>query len=259
MFDWLFRKSSHAGLPYYKVLEQSQPGRARCDFSDLENLPESGRLRTKFETELLSQPRRPDEDQPLLTTFMTGSTSFFTITLPNSIPCFLSFSSPIRAAEYARVHARGLRLKYLSSNSQEFAQLLGDLRRSGAIQHFAIDVCPHCLVFPALQIKELITPADILKIWAICKSGELARESVYFAHAKEAAERGALQEAREITLKAIQHVTMESASLHLLLGKIAISLKDKELLRDARMFLEFLHAAQALRELQAIEQSGNSG
>jgi hypothetical protein len=48
---------------------------------------------------------------------------------------------------------------------------------------------------------------------------------------------------------------MESARLHLLLGQIAISLKDKDLLRDARMFLEFLHAEQALRELHAIEQS----
>ena len=134
--------------------------------------------------------------------------------------------------------------------------MLGDLRRSRAIQDFAMDVCPHCLTFPAIQIKELMTPADILKIWAICKSAEMARESLYFTRAKEAAERGDQQEAREIALEAIQHVTMESARLHLLLGKIAISLKDKDLLRDARAFLEFLHAEPALRELHAIEQSG---
>jgi len=133
--------------------------------------------------------------------------------------------------------------------------MLGDLRRSRAIQDFAMDVCPHCLTFPAIQIKELMTPDDILKIWSICKSAELARESLYFTHAKEAAERGDQQEAREIALEAIQHVTMESARLHLLLGKIAVSLKDKDLLRDARTFLEFLHAEQALRELHAIEQS----
>lgn len=110
-----------------------------------------------------------------------------------------------------------------------------------------------------MQIKEFATAADILKIWAISKSGELARESVYFQHAKEAAERGDLQDAREITLEAIQHVTMESAPLHLLLGKIAVSINDKDLLRDARTFLQFLRAEQALRELQAVEQSGNSG
>jgi len=256
MFDWLFRKSPHGGLPYYKILEQNQPGRQRRDFSDLEKSPEFDRLRTQFAAELLSQPRRPKEDQPLLTTFVTGQSSFFTITLPDSRHCLLCFSSPIRAAAYARTHARALRLKYLSSSSQEFARLLGDLRRSKAIQDFAMDVCPHCLTFPAIQIKELMTSADVLKIWSICKSAELARESLYFTHAKEAAERGDPQEAREIALGAIQHVTMESARLHLLLGQIAVSLMDKDLLRDARMFLEFLHAEQALRELREIEQSG---
>ena len=259
MFDWLFRKSSHTGLPYYKALERNQPGRGGRDFSDLENSPEIGQLRTKFETELLNQPRRPEDDQPLLTSFIRGPSGFFTITLPNSTHCLLSFSSPIRAAAYARAHARGLRLNYLSSSAREFAQLLADVRRSGTIHDFAIDVCPHCLTFPAMQIKEFATAADILKIWAISKSGELARESVYFQHAKEAAERGDLQDAREITLEAIQHVTMESAPLHLLLGKIAVSINDKDLLRDARTFLQFLRAEQALRELQAVEQSGNSG
>ena len=81
---------------------------------------------------------------------------------------------------------------------------------------------------------------------------------MYYAHAKKSAEGGDLQEARESALQAIQHVSMESARLHLLLGNIAISLKDKDLLRDARRFLEFLRVGQALRELNALEQSGNS-
>ena len=58
---------------------------------------------------------------------------------------------------------------------------------------------------------------------------------MYYAHAKKAAEGGDLQEARESALQAIQHVSMESARLHLLLGNIAISLKDKDLLRDAEV------------------------
>jgi hypothetical protein len=256
MFEWLFRKPAHAGLPSYKVLEQTRRGEARCGFADLENSPEIDRLRTEFESELLNLPRRPDEDQPLLTTFLRGASGFFTITLPDSIPCLLSFSSPIRAAAYARIHARRQRLRYLTLSAQEFAQLLGDLRHGGTIQDFAVDVCPHCLTFPALQIKEVVTPVDILELWAICKSGELARESLYFKHAKEAAERGTLQEAKETVFQAIQHVTMESARLHLLLGKTAISLREKEILREARTFLEFLHDNQALRELLAAEQSG---
>ncbi len=258
MFAWLFRKPPHAGLPHYKALQRNHSGKARGHLSDLEKSPEIDELRTKFQTELLSQPRRPEQDQPLLTTFITGPKGFFTIKLPGSIPCLLSFSSPIRAVDYARVHARELRLKYLSSTAHEYAQLLSNLRHSGAIQNFAVDVCPHCLTFPAVQIKELTTAADIIKIWAIYKSAELARESMYYAHAKKAAEGGDLQEARESSLQAIQHVSMESARFHLLLGKIGIALKDKDLLRDARRFLEFLHAEQALQQLNAIEQSGNS-
>ena len=41
---------------------------------------------------------------------------------------------------------------------------------------------------------------------------------MYYAHAKKAAEGGDLQEARESALQAIQHVSMESARLHLLLA-----------------------------------------
>lgn len=135
--------------------------------------------------------------------------------------------------------------------------MLGDLRRCGTLQSFALDVCPDCMTFPALDTKSVVTPADVLKIWAIHKSGELARESLYFARAKVAAGRGDLQEAKETVLEAIQHVTMESARLHLLLGKIALSLKEKEMFREAEAFLEFLGAKQSLRELLAAEESGD--
>ena len=102
----------------------------------------------------------------------------------------------------------------------------------------------------------MLAPADVLQIWAIHKSGELARESLYFASAKEAAGHGNLQEAKETTLEAIQHVTTDSARLHLLLGKIALSLREKKVFREAEAFLEFLHAKQSLRELLAAEESG---
>jgi len=48
-----------------------------------------------------------------------------------------------------------------------------------------------------------------------------------------------LQEAKETTLEAIQHVTTDSARLHLLLGKIALSLREKKVFREAEAFLEF--------------------
>jgi hypothetical protein len=245
---------SRSGLPFYTALERNRLRKNRCDFSDLENSPEIDRLRAEFEPELLSLPRRPAEDEPLLTSLLVPPSGFFTVTLPNSTPCLLTFSTPLRAAEYARIHAELLQFRYLSSSPKEFVQMLGDLRRPG-IQNFALDVCPHCMIFPALKSNSKLAAADVLKIWAIQKSGELAREALYFARAKEAADRGDLQKAKETALEAIQHVTADSARLHLLLGKIALSLKEKGVFREAEAFLEFLHAKQSVRELLAAKET----
>ncbi|HET7107613.1 MAG TPA: hypothetical protein VFI38_12450, partial [Candidatus Acidoferrum sp.] len=219
---------SRSGLPYYTVLEQTRPGKARRDFSDLENSPEIDRLRAEFESELLTLPRLPAEDDPLLTSLLVAPSGFFTVTLPNSTPCLLIFSTPLRAAEYARIHAGALQLKFLSSTPKQFVQMLGDLRSGGNIQNFALDVCPHCMTFPVFSTNSIMTSEQVVKIWAIHKSGELARESVYFARAQAAARRGDFQDAKEVALEAIQHVTSDSARLHLLLGKIALSLKEKQ-------------------------------
>ena len=121
-------------------------------------------------------------------------------------------------AKYARIRAGSVQLQYLPSSPKKFVQLLGNLKSYGNIQSFVLDVCPHCMTFPRLNTNSMLAPADVLQIWAIHKSGELARESLYFASAKEAAGRGNLQEAKETTLEAIQHVTTDSARLHLLLG-----------------------------------------
>ncbi len=252
------RKALQPGscLPYYTELERNRLGKIRRDFSDLENSPEINRLRTEYESELLSLPRRPAEDEPLLTSLIVPPSGFFTVTLPDSTPCLLTFSTPLRAGEYARIRAGSVQLQYLPSSPKKFVQLLGNLKSYGNIQSFALDVCPHCMTFPRLNTNSMLAPADVLQIWAIHKSGELARESLYFASAKEAAGRGNLQEAKETTLEAIQHVTTDSARLHLLLGKIALSLREKKVFREAEAFLEFLHAKQSLRELLAAEESG---
>ena len=63
------------------------------------------------------------------------------------------------------------------------------------------------MVFPVYKVNSQFAPEDIVKIWAIHKSGELARESLYFARAEEATARGDFQDARETALYAIQHVT----------------------------------------------------
>ena len=83
--------------PNYTELERNRLGTIRRDFSDLENSPEINRLRTEYESELLSLPRRPAEDEPLLTSLIVPPSGFFTVTLPDFTPCLLTFSTPLRA------------------------------------------------------------------------------------------------------------------------------------------------------------------
>jgi len=85
-----------SGLPYYTELERNRLGKIRRDFSDLENSPKINRLRTEYESELLSLPRRPAEDEPLLASLIVPPSGFFTVTLPDSTPCLLTFSTPLR-------------------------------------------------------------------------------------------------------------------------------------------------------------------
>jgi hypothetical protein len=244
-------------LPGYKALEQRRLTNLRRDFSALENSPQIGEFRLEHMGELLHPARRPAEDKPLLTSLLAGPSGVFTLTLPDAGPCMLTFSTPLRAGEYARLRGGRVRLSYLSSTPQEFFHMLGDLRSRANIQRLAVDVCPHCISLNAIEIASIRTSANIVEIWAVHKSGELARERVYFANAQEAARRGDFPEAREVTLEAMQHVSLDSARLHLLLGKIALSLKEKETFREALAFLEFLKAKEATRELLAAEATGD--
>jgi len=239
------------GFPRYTALDTSRPGEERPNFCDS---PEMDRLCAGFESELLSPPRRPPEDKGLLT-ILGAPSGVFTFVRPNSTPCLLSFSSPIRAGEYARVHAGQLQLKFLILSPQEFGRMLGDLKRSGEIGSFTLDPCPHCGVFPAYETGSNFAAESVVKTWAIHKASELARESLYFAHAEEAAAHGDFQEAKETALEAIQHVTSESPRLHLMVGKIALALGEKNLFAEARAFLEFLKAEELLQALLAAERS----
>ena len=215
------RSQLHSSLPRYSALGRSCVAKDHCDFRDLENSSEIDRLRDQFQSELLSPSRCPAEDKPLFITLFIRPSGVFTLTHPDSKrPCLLTFSSPVRASEYARVHAGSLPLRYLSSSPRDLVKIMSDLMRSGTLESFALDVCPHCMVFPVYEINSQFAPQSIVKMWAIHKSGELARESLYFARAEEAKARGDFQDARDTALHAIQHVTSESPRLHLLLGKI---------------------------------------
>jgi hypothetical protein len=133
--------------------------------------------------------------------------------------------------------------------------MICDLLRISTVRNFALDVCPHCQTFPAVTPNSSFSAETAIRVWAINKSGELARESLYFVRASDAFSQGDLRRAKITGLEAVEHVTAESPRLHLLLGRIALSLGEQEMFYAARRFLEYLQANQALEELLAAQKS----
>ena len=169
--------------------------------------------------------------------------------------CLLVFSTPFRAAEYARILlASGPRVKYLSSSPLQFTCMLRDLERP-AVKAFTIDRCPRCSIFTSIHTGSIRGAADVVRTWAICKATELARTELYLAYASGAMRAGRLKEARDVTLQAVGHASLEDPRLHLLLGQLAVGLGDGTLLREAKAFLRFLNLPAWERMLKEAEQS----
>ena len=255
---------AHPSFPTYSVVRRDRTPRDAEDCQILEDSPEIECLRNNIQPELLSESRRPKDNEPLLVTLFSEASgdpncvkgiNFFTKTLQDSQPCLLAFSSPFRAADYARIHAKTMALRAMHSSPDEFVRMICDLLRISTVRRLALDVCPHCETFPAVSPSTSFNAETAVRLWAIHKSCELARESFYFACASDAFTQGDLRKAKITGLKVVEHVTAESPRLYLLLGKIALSLGEEELFSAACHFLEYLNADEALQDLRASQKS----
>ena len=151
-----------SGLPYYTELERNRLGKIRRDFSDLENSPEINRLGTEYESELLSLPRRPAEDEPLLASLIVPPSGFFTVTLPDSTPCLLTFSTPLRAGEI-RAHPCGVGAVTVSAlESKEICAAAGQPEELWEHSEFCARCVPPLHDFPQTQYKFHVGPCGCL-------------------------------------------------------------------------------------------------
>jgi hypothetical protein len=115
---------------------------------------------------------------------------------------------------------------------------------------------PTLFGFNTIKSNSIKAPDDAVTIWAITKAIELARAELYFSHALEWARAGRLEVARDVSLEAVAHVTVEDPRLHLLLGQVAIGLGDGRLLREAKAFLDFFRHESWRCKLDYAEESG---
>ena len=133
--------------------------------------------------------------------------------------------------------------------------MLRDLERTG-IEQVALDRCPRCGTFAVFGSDSVTTAEKAIDCWSIFKAGELARLDLYLNYARAAACAGRLAMARDVALETVAHVSLDDPRAHLLLGQVAVALRDRDLLREAKDFLRFLKAGSWEQKLDEAVRSG---
>ena len=258
MLDWLTRRWRTEELPGYSAL-RSVPNRGLPpELRDMEESESFTTRRNLVERDLQQPSRRPPDDEPLFTELLEANGRGVVTMALDGIQCLPVFSSPFRAADYVQtLLTTGPSVRYLSSTPLQLVQMLRDVERA-RIDRFALDRCPRCSIFPVCSGSAMKTAHDVLAVWCIHKATELARADLYFGYAKESARAGRLEIARDVALETAGHVSLEDPRLHLLLGELAVELRDRKLLREAKAFLRFLHLVRWERKLDRVVQSGSA-
>ena len=241
MFGWLRKRRAPPTLPEYAAL-RSRPSRKLPDaLVAIEASDDQRRRCDAIHEDLLRPPNIPSPDHAFLISFaVLQQGGVLTIPMPDGSQSLPIFSSPIRAADYARTSLRqGPDVQYRVSTATECATMLRDLREAG-VASVAFDRCPRCDVLMTFKTSAGMSATDVLTMCAIQKSTQLARAELYYRFACEAARSGGLNVARDVGLEAVGHVSMEDPHLHLLLGKLAKRLHDRRLRSDAEAFLLYL-------------------
>jgi len=241
MFEWLKRRKQREGLPEYGEIRK-RPTRGTPP--ELNALEGSDEFKARMEVAMRwfgDASRRPREDQPLFTELVArDQRGVVTVQLPDGSRCLPVFGTPYRAFDSTRVHfATGETPVYVSSSPINLASLLEKLRQMG-ISQFALDTCPRCNIVVAIDSASARTAEDLIRCWMLSRSMERVRTDLFVDFACEAALTGKPLLARNVALEAVGHVNGEDPRLHFLLGQVAVALEDRELLGEAKFFLEHL-------------------
>jgi hypothetical protein len=259
VLSWLRRRKTADALPAYSRVRLIPTRGLPAELAEKEESGEHLARREAIARSLRDPSRRPPLDSPLFVALLSAQEAgVLTINLPQKgASCLPIFSSPIRAADYVgTLLASGPSVKYLSSSPRQLVDMLRDLRGSG-IEQFTLDRCPRCDIFTTFGSASVTTAERALDSWSIFKAGELARLDLYLSHAWVSARAGQLDVARDVALETVAHVSLEDPRAHLLLGQIAVALRDHELLREAKSFLQFLKLGPWERKLDEAVRSGS--
>jgi hypothetical protein len=253
VFEWPFRTKKKS-FPSYSLLE-ARP--SRClpqDLADREASDDFQAWADKIQADLIAESH--SEDLPHFAIFLKLGDGLLQLELPEG-RCLLVFASMMHAADYISVQVphQTDKLDFFSSTPRDAAQVIQHFRQHANIRLLALNRCPRCDIFTCLDAAAMDTSGKLIRAWKISLATLLARRDLYWDYARSAARNEMLLTARDVALELVGHVTPADPKTHYLLGKLAIRLHDRDLLREARAFLEFLGEPGAVQELQLLERT----
>jgi hypothetical protein len=241
-------------LPSYSLLVSVPSRGLPDDLSKQEQSEDFSGWCERIQSQLLDE--QTDENTPGFAIFLETGEGLLQIHLPERKGlCLLAFSTPLRAADYARVQMPREEFQCIGSSPHGTGLVVRACREQAGTTHVALDRCPRCPTFAALDGSALDTAAKVIRVWKISAATEIARTNLYRNYARSAARNGDLDLARAVALEIVGHVTSQDPLTHLLLGKLGIRSRDRSLLRDAHSFLAFLRQDALAEELRNAEQS----
>lgn len=257
MFSWLKRNVGRRQAPEYSALRETPCRGLPPDLIEQEASEAHSDRHDAIADSLLNSPRRPAADSSLFVEIVgSDRQGLVTLTLEDDSLCLPIFTTPFRAADYVRTFFASDSKNYLASSPSELVKLLADVREVG-INKFLLDRCPRCNIFCAIHSESVTTADDAITCWSVFKATELARLDLYLAYAQASARAEQLYTARDVLLETAGHVSFEDPRVHFLLGQVAAALRDTDLLRETKTFLQFFQLDSWERRLNQIVQSGS--
>lgn len=141
MLNWLLRSKN--ALPSYSLLDQVP---SRCVPQELvrrEDSEDYRAWRDRVQADLFASPTDPNS--PHFAIFLKRGEGLLQLPHPEEKGNYLlAFSSPYKAADYARVQVPYQKFEFFSSSPAQAVQLIPHFHQYAGITHVALDRCPRC-------------------------------------------------------------------------------------------------------------------
>lgn len=150
--------------------------------------------------------------------------------------CAIYMTSPRRAAAYCQLLSANMDISPMLLTVDEWVEMVRRLETVGLHFH-SLDRCPRCWEYSWTDSAHLRTREDAFALWLHVRSGEMARAEWLHERVNELMTGKKWEQARDLALFTLAHVTMDDARFHTQLGEIALMTRDETLRKEAEAAL----------------------